>query len=118
MIKKQKLPELLAPAGDFDALVADLLGGADAVYLGGMPCSRYGIALRNGRDTRGGQPYQPYAHTRIYLCCIARPCFRRHCRRGNAPFARRYLRLTRLLPPRSEYGGGALRIRHNLRLAH
>ena len=36
MIRKQRLPELLAPAGDFDALVAALLGGADAVYLGGM----------------------------------------------------------------------------------
>ncbi len=35
MIRKQPLPELLAPAGDFDALIAALLGGADAVYVGG-----------------------------------------------------------------------------------
>ena len=29
------LPELLAPAGDFDCLVAAVKGGADAVYIGG-----------------------------------------------------------------------------------
>ena len=34
MIKKDKLPELLAPAGDMDCLVAAVNGGADAVYLG------------------------------------------------------------------------------------
>ena len=34
MIRKEKLPELLAPAGDFPALIAAILGGADAVYLG------------------------------------------------------------------------------------
>ncbi len=31
----QKLPELLAPAGSFDALKAAIAGGADAVYFGG-----------------------------------------------------------------------------------
>lgn len=35
MRRDKKLPELLAPAGDFNALVAAVLGGADAVYLGG-----------------------------------------------------------------------------------
>ncbi len=35
MKRKQALPELLAPAGDYDALVAAVLGGADAVYVGG-----------------------------------------------------------------------------------
>lgn len=34
MIRKDKLPELLAPAGDMDCLVAAVNGGADAVYLG------------------------------------------------------------------------------------
>ncbi len=35
MRRKDKLPELLAPAGDFDCLVAAVRGGADAVYVGG-----------------------------------------------------------------------------------
>ena len=35
MKRKMKLPELLAPAGDFDCLVAAVRGGADAVYVGG-----------------------------------------------------------------------------------
>ena len=34
MRRKEALPELLAPAGDFDCLVAAVRGGADAVYLG------------------------------------------------------------------------------------
>ena len=32
---EKKLPELLAPAGSFDALKAAIAGGADAVYFGG-----------------------------------------------------------------------------------
>ena len=35
MKRKSALPELLAPAGDYQALVAAILGGADAVYVGG-----------------------------------------------------------------------------------
>lgn len=35
MKRRQKLPELLAPAGDFDSLVAAVAAGADAVYMGG-----------------------------------------------------------------------------------
>ena len=34
MKRRDALPELLAPAGDFDCLVAAVRGGADAVYLG------------------------------------------------------------------------------------
>ena len=33
-MKKRRLPELLAPAGSYDALLAAVEGGADAVYLG------------------------------------------------------------------------------------
>ncbi len=33
--RKSKLPELLAPAGDFECLLAAVEGGADAVYVGG-----------------------------------------------------------------------------------
>ena len=35
MLRRFKLPELLAPAGSYDALVAAIAAGADAVYLGG-----------------------------------------------------------------------------------
>ena len=35
MRRKDNLPELLAPAGDFECLVAAVKGGADAVYIGG-----------------------------------------------------------------------------------
>ncbi len=35
MKRKDKLPELLAPAGSFDALIAAVEAGADAVYVGG-----------------------------------------------------------------------------------
>ena len=35
MKRKDALPELLAPAGSFEALLAAVLGGADAVYFGG-----------------------------------------------------------------------------------
>ncbi len=35
MRRREKLPELLAPAGDFECLVAAVKGGADAVYIGG-----------------------------------------------------------------------------------
>ena len=35
MRRKTKLPELLAPAGSFEALVAAVEAGVDAVYFGG-----------------------------------------------------------------------------------
>ena len=35
MKRKDRLPELLAPAGDFDCLVAAVEAGADAIYVGG-----------------------------------------------------------------------------------
>ena len=35
MWRKDNLPELLAPAGDFECLVAAVKGGADAIYIGG-----------------------------------------------------------------------------------
>ena len=36
MRRDEKLPELLAPAGNMEALYAAILGGADAVYVGGL----------------------------------------------------------------------------------
>lgn len=35
MKRKCELPELLAPAGNYDSLIAAVAGGADAVYVGG-----------------------------------------------------------------------------------
>ena len=35
MRRRERLPELLAPAGSFEALLAAVEGGADAVYIGG-----------------------------------------------------------------------------------
>ncbi len=35
MKRTKKLPELLSPAGDMEALAAAILGGADAIYVGG-----------------------------------------------------------------------------------
>ena len=35
MRRSERLPELLAPAGDFECLVAAVRGGADAIYIGG-----------------------------------------------------------------------------------
>ena len=35
MKRKNDLPELLAPAGSFEALRAAVSAGADAVYIGG-----------------------------------------------------------------------------------
>ena len=35
MKRKNKLPELLAPAGSFECLIAAVKGGADAIYIGG-----------------------------------------------------------------------------------
>ena len=40
MEKSRKLPELLAPAGSFDALTAAIEGGADAVYTVFPPTAR------------------------------------------------------------------------------
>ena len=34
-MRKAGIPELLAPAGSFEALVAAIEAGADAVYVGG-----------------------------------------------------------------------------------
>ena len=39
MRRKDKLPELLAPAGDFECLIAAVRGGADAIYIGGKSFS-------------------------------------------------------------------------------
>ena len=44
MKRRTRLPELLAPAGDFTALIAAVKGGADAVYIGGKSFSARAFA--------------------------------------------------------------------------
>ena len=44
MRRRADLPELLAPAGDFECLVAAVKGGADAIYIGGKMFSARAFA--------------------------------------------------------------------------
>ncbi|APH38762.1 DUF3656 domain-containing U32 family peptidase [Methanohalophilus halophilus] len=63
-----KKPELLAPAGDYDSLVAAVQNGADAVYLGGSAFSARGYA-DNFPDVNLGEAID-YAHlygVRVYV---------------------------------------------------
>lgn len=55
-------PELLAPAGEWDALVAAVQNGADAVYLGGRNFSARRMAANFGRDELARAV--DYAHVR------------------------------------------------------
>lgn len=68
MENKEKLVELLAPAGSFDSMVAAFKAGADAVYMGGP---RYGArAFAENPDEEGLSRAIGYAHLRgkkLYL---------------------------------------------------
>ena len=44
MRRKDRLPELLSPAGDFESLFAAVSAGADAVYVGGKSFSARAFA--------------------------------------------------------------------------
>ena len=60
MRRKEKLPELLAPAGDFECLVAAVSAGADAVYVGGL---RFGArAFAKNFDIDGLRLAVEYCH--------------------------------------------------------
>ncbi|MFW5986915.1 MAG: DUF3656 domain-containing U32 family peptidase [Methanohalophilus sp.] len=63
-----KKPELLAPAGDYDSLVAAVQNGADAVYFGGSAFSARGYADNFPADSLGEAI--DYAHlygVRVYM---------------------------------------------------
>ena len=68
MKRKTPLPELLAPAGSYEALLAAVDGGADAVYLGGKS---YGArAFADNFDTEELARAIRYAHlhaVRVYV---------------------------------------------------
>ena len=60
MRRKEKLPELLSPAGDFECLAAAVSAGADAVYLGGV---RFGArAFAKNFDIDGIRAAVEYCH--------------------------------------------------------
>lgn len=63
-----KIPELLAPAGDFEKLKTAIHYGADAVYLGDSRFSLRGKAGNFGPDTLPGAiQYARERHIRVYV---------------------------------------------------
>ena len=68
MRRKDKLPELLAPAGDFDCLVAAVRGGADAVYVGGKLYSARAYAKNFDPETMARAVAYCHLHgVRLYV---------------------------------------------------
>ena len=62
MERSFKKPELLAPAGSFDSLRADINAGADAVYMGG---SKFGArAYADNPDETGMLECIEFCHLR------------------------------------------------------
>ena len=68
MRRKDKLPELLAPAGDMDCLIAAVRGGADAVYLGARSFGARAYAKNFEIDELARAVVYAHAHSvRIYV---------------------------------------------------
>jgi putative protease len=68
MLLRRNLPELLAPAGNWEALVAAVQNGADAVYMGGTKFSARRLA--DNFDSQALRKAIEYAHlygVRIYI---------------------------------------------------
>ena len=74
MAIQKKIPEVLAPAGDFERLVAALTFGADAVYLGGK---EFGMrATPQNFDRRQMEQAVELAHGKgvpVYVTCNTLP---------------------------------------------
>ncbi|MCL2579332.1 MAG: U32 family peptidase [Oscillospiraceae bacterium] len=69
-----RIAELLAPAGDEDALTAALRYGADAVYLGGKSFGMRARAANFGPDALVGAVKTAHSHgAKIYLTCNTLP---------------------------------------------
>ena len=67
MIRSSK-PELLAPAGDWESLVAAVQNGADAVYLGGrLFNARHGAANFDDRQLQRAVEYAHIRGVRVYV---------------------------------------------------
>lgn len=68
MIRRQGLPELLAPAGDMQALYAAVMAGADAVYVGGKHFGARAFAKNFGdEELRAATRYCHLHGVRIYV---------------------------------------------------
>lgn len=70
----ERLPEVLAPAGDLARLIAAVDFGADAVYVGGKAFSmRNASANFNEEDLQKGVAYAHRHGARVYLACNTLP---------------------------------------------
>lgn len=68
MKRKEKLPELLAPAGSFEALLAAVEGGADAVYIGGKSYGARAFAKNFDLEEIGKAVRYAHLHgVRVYV---------------------------------------------------
>ena len=68
MRRKTELPELLAPAGDFEALYAAVAAGADAVYVGGKLFSARAYAKNFDREELARAAVYCHLHgVRLYV---------------------------------------------------
>lgn len=68
MKRKTALPELLAPAGSFEALLAAVEGGADAVYFGGRAMNARAFAKNfDGEETARAIDYLHLHGRRAYV---------------------------------------------------
>ena len=63
--------ELLAPAGSYEALVAAVQNGANAIYLGGNEFSARAFATNFNREEL--QAAVAYGHLRLSLIHISEP---------------------------------------------
>lgn len=68
MKRKTQLPELLAPAGSFECLIAAIRGGADAIYVGGKRFGARAYAKNFDIDELGRAVTYAHLHGRkIYV---------------------------------------------------
>ncbi len=68
MKRKTELPELLAPAGDFECLIAAVSGGADAIYIGGKMFSARAYAKNfDIEETKRAVSYCHLHGVRLYV---------------------------------------------------
>ncbi len=68
MKRKSELPELLAPAGDFECLIAAVKGGADAIYIGGKLFSARAYAKNfDIEETKRAVSYCHLHGVRLYV---------------------------------------------------
>ncbi len=73
-IENKKLPEILAPAGDFSRLVAAIRYGADAVYLAGTEFGMRASATNfNNEELKKAVEYAHSHNVKVYVTCNTLP---------------------------------------------